>query len=57
MTDYYVGMENVMIPFEANDDNHAIECAKNLIAGDDYTGFVILNNETGRFFDLSGQTL
>lgn len=52
--DYYLGAKNVMIPFVADDDNHAIECAKNFIRGNDYTGFKLLNDDTGRIFDMNG---
>lgn len=57
MTTYYFGISNITVTLEAEDDNGAIEVAKTLVNGTDYTGFQLLNNETGRFFDLFGQTL
>lgn len=52
--DYYLGRKNVMIPFTAEDDNDAVRVAMTLIKGRDYHGFLLLNNETGRIFDMYG---
>ena len=52
MTDYYLGYKNVMIPFEATDDNDALTVARTFVKGPDYTGFLIMNNSTGRIFGM-----
>ena len=57
MYDYYLTHKNVIIPFVAKDDNHAIECAKNFIRGKDYTGFKLMNHDTRRIFDMSGNDI
>lgn len=55
MTDYYLGCKTVMIPFEAADDRDALKVARTLIKGDDYTGFLIMNNTTGRIFGMCAE--
>lgn len=54
MTEYYLGKKNIMIPFEAKDDNDALKVARTLIKGTNYRGFLLMNNETSRIFDMYG---
>ena len=54
MTEYYLGKKNIMIPFEAKDDNDALKMARTLIKGTNYHGFLLMNNETSRIFDMYG---
>lgn len=57
MNDYYLGAKNVMIPFTAENDENAIEIAKTLIKGNDYSIFKLLNDNTGRIFDMNGTNI
>lgn len=54
MTDYYLGNRHVMIPFEAADDRDALKVARTYFKEPDYHGFFLMNNETGRIFDMYG---
>lgn len=54
MTDYYLGKKNIMIPFEATDDKDALKVSRTLVKGTNYHGFLLMNNATGRIFNMYG---